>query len=113
DEVALDLEVALVDRGHERQRIHVLEDGTRLVVHDAARGVTVGQAGDPGPLAPFGDFLDGEIELVAGDEIDGRRRAQAAGRVDGDFRADEPRLEAWIDGLHGLDGLDVRQKGGR
>ena len=32
DEVILDLEVALVDLAHERERIHVLEDGAFLVV---------------------------------------------------------------------------------
>ena len=36
DEIILDLEVALVDLGDERQLVHVLEHRPRPVVHDAA-----------------------------------------------------------------------------
>ena len=71
DEVFLDAQIPLVDRGHERQSIHVLEHRTRSVVHDTAVGVSIGKARDAIPVSSLGDFLDGEIEFVARDEVDG------------------------------------------
>ena len=73
-EVILDLEVALVDRRNKRQRVHVFEDGAGLVVDDAPGGVAIRQPEDPLPRESLGYLLDGEIELVAGDEIDRLRR---------------------------------------
>ncbi len=46
-----------------------------------------------GELAAFGDLLDGEVELVAGDEIDVLAGLQAADRIDRDLGADQPDLE--------------------
>ena len=51
--------------------VHVLEDGAVLVVHDGSVGIAPGQPGDAAEIAALGHVLDGEIELVAGDEIDG------------------------------------------
>ena len=105
--IVVDLEVALVHGRHERQRIHVFQDRSCLVVHDAARGVAVRQARDSLPIAPLGDFLDREIELVAGDEVDHLRRGKAPRRVDRDFRPDQPRFKVGVDRFHRLDRLDV------
>ena len=54
-----------------------------------------------------GDLLDGEIELVARDEIDQRRGVQAACRVDGDFGADQADFQVAVGCLERLDGRDV------
>ena len=70
----VDVEIALVDRRHERQLVHVVQDFAIGIMDDDAFGVAIGDALDVRPVAAVGDFLDGEIEFVAGDEIDGRRR---------------------------------------
>jgi hypothetical protein len=97
DEIVLDDEVALVNRRDERKLVHVEEDGAIRVVRDAAVGRTIGQPGNAAQLASFGHLLDGEIELVAGDEIDRLGRPQAALRVDGDPGADESDHEARVE----------------
>src|SRR3954454_13266003 len=74
DEIVFDDEVTLVDRCDEGQCVHVLEDRAVLVVHDGTVGIAPGQPGNAGEIAALGHVLDGEIELVAGDEIDGCRR---------------------------------------
>src|SRR5690349_20480884 len=73
DEVILDLEVALVDLADEGQLVHVLEDGALGIVHDGAGIIAIAEAVDAVEAAPLGDFLDGEVELVAADEIERRR----------------------------------------
>src|SRR5262249_52296070 len=103
DEIILDGQVAFIDRGHERQFVHVFEYRARRIVPDGAARVAIGQAVDGAPFAAFGDLLDSKVELVTGDEIDGRRAFQTALRLDRDFGADEPRLEARVRGLEGLD----------
>jgi len=110
DEIILDPEVALVDRRHERQRVHILQNRPRLVVNDASIGISIRQAGNPIPVAALGDLLDREIEFVARDEVDGSRRAQASRRIDGDLGADQAGLQAGVDGFQRLDGLDVGRK---
>jgi hypothetical protein len=83
------------------------EDGALLVVHDHAFGIAIGQPRDFAPGPSVGDFLDGEVEFVAGDEIDRRRRFQAAGRIDRDFGADKSGLERRVHRFERLDGFDV------
>src|SRR5262249_1760835 len=92
DEIILDSQVAFIDRSHERQFVHVLEDRARPIVPDDAVTLAIGQAVDGTPIAALGDLLDGKVELVTGDEIDGWRAFQTALRLDCDFGADEPRL---------------------
>ena len=81
-EIILDGEIALVDRGDERQFIHVVQDRPLLVVDDAARSIAVGQPLDAGEVAALGHLLDGEVELVAADEVELFAGLQAAGRID-------------------------------
>ena len=52
-EIILDDEVALIDRRHERQRIHVLEHRAIGVVDDDAIGVAIGKADDLAPVPSF------------------------------------------------------------
>ena len=59
----------------------------------------------PGQIV--GDFLDGEVELVAGDEIDGGCVEEAFLRFDRNLRADESDLRLWIDCLDHLRRLRV------
>ncbi len=113
DEVVLHRQVALVDRRHEGQAVHVVHDRPILVVHDDAAGVAIRQALDAGPIAAFGDLLDGEVELVAGHEIDRRRLGQAGVRLHGDLGADQAGLEAGMGGLQGLDHPHVGRERGR
>ena len=73
DEIVLDLEVALVDLADERQLVHVLQHRTLRIVDDHALGVPVAHAVNARERPTVRDFLDREVELVASDEIDGRR----------------------------------------
>ena len=70
-EIFLDVEIALIDRRHERQRVHVFEDLAIGVVDDDAVGDCDRRGLRSCPVASVGDLLDGEVELVAGDEVDG------------------------------------------
>src|SRR5262249_60733165 len=81
-EIILDHQVALINWRDEGQLVHVLEDGAVLVVHDDAVGVAPGEPGDAPEVAPLRHLLDGEIELVAREKIDRRRRLQARRRLD-------------------------------
>src|SRR5215813_14121733 len=101
-EIILNDEVALVDRRDEWQVIHVLENGTFLVVHDGAIRPAPGQPGDPAELASLSHLLDGEIELVARDEIDGGGSHKARLGLDGDLRTDHPDLEFGLERLERL-----------
>ena len=102
-----DLQVHPVDRGRERQQIHVLDDRAVRGVLDFACGVAERQSEDRPPVPAVRDVLDGEIEFVARDEIDGRRGLQDAEGVDRHLRAGEAGLEARIGRLQRLDRLDV------
>ena len=93
DEIILDAQVALVDLGDERQLVHVLEDRAILVVHDPAGVVAIRNAIDRGPVASLGNFLDGEVELVARHEVDRRALAQAFVRLHRHLGADEADLQ--------------------
>ena len=66
------------------------------------RGVAIGQALDGGPVRAFGQFLDGEVIFVAGDEIELGAGLHAFIRLDRDLGADEADLGGGIDGAdHG------------
>ena len=90
-----------------------MQDFAILVVDDDAFAVAIGDAFDVRPVAAVGDFLDGEVELVAGDEVDRIRRREGLVRLDGDLGADEPDLGGWIDLLDHLGRLDVGLEGRR
>ena len=72
DEVILDPQIALVDFGDERQPVHVLEYRPVGVVGDDGVRAAEAQTVDCIEPTALGDFLDGEIELLAGDKVDGR-----------------------------------------
>ena len=61
-------------------------------------------------FAALGDFLDGEIEFVAGDEIDRGRTLQARLRLDRDLGADEADFQPRICRLERLDDADIGGK---
>ena len=107
-EIFGDVEIALIDRRHERQIVHVVQDFAIDVMDDDAFGVAVGDAFHVRPVAAVGDFFDGEIELVAGDEVDGRGRGERFLRFDRDLGADETDFRARIDFLDHLGRLHVR-----
>ena len=94
DEVVVDIEVAFVDGRDERQQVHVLQDRALVIVDDDSGRIAVGQAGDLTPRPLVRHLLDGEVELVAGDEIDQRRCLQAAGGIDRDLGADQTDLQS-------------------
>src|SRR6202035_1565028 len=73
DEIIPDRQIALIDRRDETQFVHIFKNGPRRIVPQRAGGIAIGQSRDHAPIALAGDLLDGEIELVAGDEIDCRR----------------------------------------
>ncbi len=108
DEVLLHLQVPLVDRGDPGKVVHLLEDRAVLVVDHDALLVAPAEALDFGPGRVVGDFLDGEVELVARDEVDDGRLDHAAVRLHRHLGADQPGLEVRIGSLQRLDGLHVR-----
>ena len=78
---------------------------------DGAVGVAPGQAENVFPVLAVGDVLDGEIEFVAGDEIDAGRVFQAAVGVDRHLGADQADLELRIGGFQRLDAFHVGGEG--
>ena len=86
DEIILDPEVALVDLGDPGKGVHVLDDGALGIVHHLATAL-VAHPVDLAERAPFSDLLDGEIELAAGDEIDGVGGGERRAGRDGDMGA--------------------------
>ena len=72
-----------------------VQDLAILVVDDDAFTVAIRDAFDVRPVAAVGDFLDREVELVAGHEVDRRRRGEGLVGLDRDFGADEPDLGGW------------------
>ena len=112
DEVVLDLQVALIDRRHPRQAVHVVQDRPVRVVDDRALGVAVGETVDRGPGLVLGHVQTREIELVAGDEVDHRRLLHRALRVDGDLGPDQADLQRRVLGFQRLGALHVGGEGG-
>ena len=64
--------------------------------------VAVGEPLDVAPGHAVGDLLDGEIELVARDEIDGASGDEALFGLDRNLGADEADFDARIDRLDHL-----------
>ena len=63
-----------------------------------------------GEIAPLGDLLDGEIELVTRHEVDRSGRFQAYVGLDRDLRPDHADLQTGIARLERLGRLDVGGK---
>ncbi len=72
DEVVVDVQVALVDVGDVGQAVHILQDRPVRGVDHGARGIAECDAVDLGDRTALGDLRDGEVELLPGDEVDGR-----------------------------------------
>src|SRR5439155_11020274 len=65
-------------------------------------------------LLAVGDILDGEVELVASDEIDRRRGFEAAFGVDRHIGANHADLDCRVDRFERFGSTDIRRKrGGR
>ncbi len=109
--IVLDGEIALVDRRHPGKSIHVLENFAVFVVNDDALAVAVGKPFDVAPGPAVGDFLDGEVEFVAGDEVHCRCGDEALLGLDCDLGSDEPDSDIRIDRLDHLGRLQVRFEG--
>ena len=112
-EIVLDLQVALVDGRDEGQLVHVLEDAAVGVADDHAFPVAVGDAVDLGPVAAVRHLLDGEVELLAGHEVERRTGLQALHRLHGDLGADQADLQVRLQVAQHLGGPDVGIEGGR
>ena len=80
---------------------------------DPAGGIAIGDAVDRGQVAALGDLLDGEVELVARDEVDRRALAQALLRLHRDLGADEADLQRRVGVLQRLRHLHVGGEGRR
>src|SRR5262249_6513309 len=113
DKIVLNDKMALIGGRYPGQRIHVLEHLAVLVVDDSAAPVAVGQPLDVLPGHLVGDFLDREVEFVAGDEIDSGRVEEALLRLDRNLCSDESDLRLRIDRLDHLRRLRVQLEGGR
>ena len=107
-EIFGDVEIALVDRRHERQIVHIVQDFAIDIMDDDAFGVAIGDAFHVRPVASVGDLFDGEIKLVARDEVDGRCRDERFLRFHGNLGADETDFRARINFLDHLGRLHVR-----
>ena len=112
-EVVLDLQVALVDGRDEGQFVHVLEDAAIGIADDHAFPVAIGDAVDLGPVAAVSHFLDGEVEFLAGHEIERRTGFEALHRLDRHLGADEADLQVGLQVAQHLCGLDVAVERGR
>ena len=101
DEVLLDHEITAVDVDHERQLVHVFEHRTfGRPAHVAVRSIR--ESRHRGELAAPRHFLDREVELVAGDEVDGRRRPERGLALDGDVGPHEPHAQGGVGRLQRL-----------
>jgi hypothetical protein len=112
DEVALDLEIAVIDVHHERQRVHVLE--RRPVWRAPERAVhPIGEPGHVGQRPALGHFLDRDVELGAADEVDRRRGGQRALPLDGHVGAHQAHAQPRVGGLQRLGHPQVGGEGRR
>ena len=115
DEILFDLQVALIDIRHPRQRVHVLNHLALGVVFDFPVAVFVRQTGDGGKVAAFGDFLAGEIEFLAPNPVNRRRGLERFRRQHHRMRADEADFRVGLLRLDGLGDLAIifqRRRGG-
>ncbi len=111
DEVILDPQIALVDFGDEGQAVHVLENSPVVVVGNPAVRAAETYTVDRIERSALGDFLDREIELLAGDKIDRRGGPQTVLRFDGDLSTDHADLQPRVLILQRLGDPNVRREG--
>ena len=112
DEIVFHPQMLGIDLGDEGQLVHVVQDRAVFVLDQRAAGVTVHDAVDFGERLALGDFLDGEVELIAGDEIDGFRAGERFFRLHGDLGADEADQDVRVLGLERFRHLHVVAEGG-
>ena len=115
DEILFDLEVALVNVGDPRERVHVGNHLALGVVLNLPFAVLVGNALHGREVAAFGDFLAGEVELLARDPVNGPRGLERLGGQHHRVRADEANLGGGpllLDGLGDLAVVLQRGRGG-
>ena len=89
DEVILDAQMLGIDLGDEGELVHVVENGAVFVLDQGAVGVAVHDTVDLGEGFALSDFLDGEVELIAGDEVHDFGAAEGFFGLHGDFGANE------------------------
>ena len=76
-----------------------------------AVAAAIAQPVDVRPGAALGDLADGEVELLAGDEIDRAGGGQAGLGLDRDLGAHEPDLELGVGVLQRLGDFDIAGEG--
>ncbi len=112
DEIILRHQVALVDRRHVGQLVHIVEDGA-VAITDGLAATLPGDAVSVGERPAIGDFLDGEVELAAGDKVDGvGRKGRCFGR-DGHMRTDKPDQQGRVLAFQRFGDLHVGMEGRR
>ena len=97
--------------GDIRQAVHVFQDRPVRGVRDRTAGIPERQAPHVGQGAPFGNLSDGEVELLAGDEVDRIRREQGGLWFDRDLGADEPDRQCRVRPFERLRNLHVPGEG--
>ena len=110
DKVILNSQIALIDRRNERQLVHVLDDRSRRIVHDAAIGSAVGEPRDAFEGPAFGNFLACVIKLLPAGEIYCLRGLQRAARVNHRLCTDHPNLDLRVVALEELGKSDISRK---
>ena len=70
DGVVLNSKVALVDRSDERQAVHVFERFSIRIMHNVSITIKKADARNGRERSLVSDFGNGEIELLAGYEVD-------------------------------------------
>ena len=113
DKILLDLQVALIDVGHPRQRVHVGNHLALGVVLDLAFFVAIAQADNRVERTALGDFLAGEIELLAPDPVNGLGCLQGLSRQHRRVGADEADDGLGAVLLDGLGDFAIVLQGGR
>ena len=112
-EIIFNLHVALVNVGHPRQRVHVVNQIALGVVDDFAILVLVRQTDDGRKLTAFRHFLAGVIKFLAPDPVDRPRRLQGFLRQHHRVRANEADFGFGLLLLDGLGHLAIVFERGR
>src|SRR3990167_2767215 len=110
NEVVADGKVALIDVHDKGQRVHVLE-GWPVGRMANMSIVSVAEAEDRAERPAMRNLPDGEVEFIAGDELDGLRRTQGTLRIHRHVSSDEANAEVRVIGLQSLGNPDVIGKG--
>ena len=101
DGISFDLEVALIDIGDPRQRVHVMDKFTFGIMKDFAV-LAIGESGNFSERTAFGNFLARKIKFLAPNPVNRGRRLQGFRGQHRGLRANEANGRAGLLLVYGL-----------